>query len=204
MKKVSIILAFTSLIIFLSGCLTTLHPIFTEKDIVFKPELLGKWIKDKDIVEITSLASEKDIELPEKIRAIKDKGYLIKGDDERYIVFLARIGPHLYFDYYPLLSEEAKRNADEFYIQHIVRRHFSYRVDIVSNNSFELSQLDGEFLETLIKQKKIRISHETSYDGEIIITASTWELQQYIIKYGDEPGAYQSEKTTFTKINTNL
>ena len=41
---------------------------------------------------------------------------------------------------------------------------------------FELSQLDGDFLENLIEQKKIRIRHEKDNDGNIIITASTEEL----------------------------
>jgi len=46
MKKVSIILGFTFLIIFLSGCLTTLHPIFTEKDLAYDPKLIGTWKTD--------------------------------------------------------------------------------------------------------------------------------------------------------------
>jgi len=203
MKKVSIILGFTFLLFFLSSCLHTLYPIFTEKDIVFKPELLGKWNNNKDVVQITSLAKESGIELPGKISAIKDKGYLISGDGEKYIVFLARIGKHLYFDYYPLRSE-VQQNADEFYMQHMIKRHLSYRVDIINKDRFELSLLAGDFLENLIKQKKIRIRHEIDRDGSIIITAPTEELQQYILKYGDDPGAYESEKSIFTKANINL
>ena len=203
MKKVSIILGCVFLFIFLSSCLNTLYPIFTEKDIVFKPELLGKWNNKEDVVQITSLAKESGIELPAKISAIKDKGYLISGDDEKYIVFLARIGKYLYFDYYPLESE-VQQKADEFYMQHMIKRHFSYRVDIINKDRFELSQLDGDFLENLIKQKKIRIRHEIDGDGSIIITAPTEELQQYILKYGDDPGAYESEKSIFTKANINL
>ena len=203
MKKIALTTAFALLLIFLSSCLNTLYPIFTEKDIVFKPELLGKWNNKEDVVQITSLAKESGIELPAKISAIKDKGYLISGDDEKYIVFLARIGKHLYFDYYPVGSE-VQQKADEFYMQHMIKRHFSYRVDIINKDRFELSQLDGDFLENLINQKKIRIRHEINSDGSIIITAPTEELQQYILKYGDDPGAIQSEKSIFTKANINL
>jgi len=203
MKKIALTTAFALLLIFLSSCLNTLYPIFTEKDIVFKAELLGNWNNNKDVVQITSLAKESGIELPEKISAIKDKGYLINSDDQKYIVFLARIGKYLYFDYYPLESE-VQQKADEFYMQHMIKRHFSYRVDIINKDRFELSQLDGDFLENLIKQKKIRIRHEIDGDGSIIITAPTEELQQYILKYGDDPGAYESEKSIFTKANINL
>ncbi len=119
MKKVSILLAFSFLVIFLSSCLTTLHPIFTIKDIVYEPKLIGTWVtseagsKGPDVMTekgqavITNLAADNTIELPEKIAAIKHKGYLVSYRDkaanttEQYIAFLARIGKHLYFDYYP-------------------------------------------------------------------------------------------------------
>jgi hypothetical protein len=77
--------------------------------------------------------------------------------------------------------------------------HTAYRVDLFKTVHFELSQLDGGFLNKLIEEKKIHIRHEINSDGDIVITASTEELQQYIMKYGDEPGAYLSEKIIFSK-----
>jgi hypothetical protein len=77
--------------------------------------------------------------------------------------------------------------------------HTSYRVEILNDGSFELSQLDGSYVNSLIDQKKIRINHETGADDNIVITASTSELQQYLIKYSDEPEAYDSKKTIFKK-----
>lgn len=208
MKKLSLLSTFIFLLLFLSGCLTTLHPIFTEKDLVYKPELTGIWKTKNDDkegwAEISPLAKETSIELPGKISSIKDKGYLVvyKNKDGningRYIAFLARIGKHLYFDYYPV-PMEAEMNADEFYMLHFVKMHTPYRVDILKDGSFELSQLDGGYLDDLIKKKKIRIHHELNSDGNAVITASTEELQQYILKYGDDPGAIMNEKTAFSR-----
>ena len=208
MKKVSIILGCTFLVIFLSSCLRTLHPIFTSKDIVYEPKLIGTWKTEnqgtKGFVIITNLAVDNSIELPEKISTIKQKGYLISYQDEdgkateKYIAFLARIGNHHYFDYFPADNKDNK-TIDEFFASHFVKMHTSYRVDISKNGSFELSQLDESYVTKLIDEKKIRISHEKDVKGNIVITASTDELQQYILKYGDEPGAYRSDKTVFTK-----
>jgi len=213
MKKVPIILAFTFLVIFLSSCLRTLHPIFTIKDIVYEPKLLGTWKSEnqgtKGFVTITTLAADNSIELPEKISTIRQKGYLISYQDgdgnatEQYIAFLARIGKHLYFDYFPAEKKDNK-TGDKFFTSHFVKMHTSYRVTISEDGSFELSQLDELHLTKLINEKKIRINHEKDANGSIVITASTDELQQYIIKYGDEPGAYRSEKTVFTKIIHDL
>ena len=208
MKKITLTTVFALLLIFLSGCLTTLHPIFTEKDLAYDPKLIGTWKTDstgnKRRAVITNLSTESFIDLPGNISSIKQKGYLISYQDEngttskRYIAFLARIGKHLYFDYYPADKKE-DRKLDEFFGVHFVKMHTSYRVDISKDGSFELTQLDEGYVRKLINEKKIRISHETDADDNTIITASTKELQQYLLKYGDEPSAYRSEKTTFKK-----
>jgi len=207
MKKISIILGFAFLLIFLSSCLNTLHPIFTEKDLAYDPKLIGIWNTErsgnKQKVVISNLATENSVELPGNISTIKQKGYLItyqdeQGDTKQNIAFLARIGKHLYFDYYPADKKE-DRKLDEFFGIHFVRMHSSYRVEILKDGNFELSQLDGSYLKSLIDQKKIRISYETDVEGDITITASTKELQQYLLKYGDEPSAYENDKTIFKK-----
>lgn len=208
MKKVSIILGFTFLVIFLSGCLTTLHPIFTEKDLAYDPKLIGTWNTEnqgnKGKVVISNLATENSLELPGNTTTIKQKGYFISyqngpgGTSKRYIAFLARVGKHLYFDYYPADRKEDEK-IDEFFGAHLVKMHTSYRVEILNDGSFELSQLDESYVTKLIDEKKIRISHETDADDNTVITASTQELQQYLLKYGDEPSAYISDKTIFKK-----
>ena len=207
MKKIILTTAFAFLLIFLSSCLTTLHPIFTEKDLAYDPKLIGVWNTENDgkkgKVTINNLATENSVELPGNISTIKQKGYFItwqdeNGDTKQYVAFLARIGKHLYFDYYPAAKKE-DRKLDEFFGIHFVRMHTSYRVEFLNDGNFELSQLDGSYVKSLIDEKKIRISHETDAEGDITITASTKELQQYLLKYGDEPSAYRSEKTTFKK-----
>ena len=209
MKKIFLLSGFFLVILLFTGCLTTLHPIFTEKDLVYKPELIGNWDVTKDdnkdgSAEIHSLA--KAVELPGKISSIKNKGYLITYRDKdneitgSYIAFLARIGKHLYFDYYPV-PLETEKNADEFYMQHFVKMHTPYRVNILKNGGFELNQLESSYLGKLIEEKKIRIRHEINSDDKAVITASTEELQQYILKYGDDPEAIQKEKTIFSKTH---
>ena len=69
------------------------------------------------------------------------------------------------------------------------------------NNTFELKQFSEEFLKNLIDNKKIRIRHEGNEAGSFIVTASTEELQQYILKYSDVPEAYYQDNTsTYTRL----
>ena len=99
----------------------------------------------------------------------------------------------------PPAKKEDLKMVDEFFGAHFVKMHTSYRVEIMNDRSFELSQLAEGYVTRLIDEKKIRIKHETYADDNIVITASTSELQQYLIKYSDEPEAYESEKTIFKK-----
>lgn len=208
-KKLIVITAFAGMIALLSSCLSTLHPLFTEKDLVFDPRLVGMWNsggEDKDTVIIERGSRESFRELPEALQAVADKAYYItikeKGEESifKYYAFLARIGNDLYFDYYP--AQEAKKELqDGLFRKHLVKLHSLYHVDFIQNGSFRVKQFDEGFLTDLIRNKKIRISHEVMFDGSYLITASTAELQQYVIKYGDVPEAYYADNTdTYYKI----
>lgn len=205
MRKIFNILVFALLAFLFTGCLSTLHPIFTTNDLVYDPKLIGPWNYNHGKVVITNLATESSIELPGNISAIKQKGYLIVYHDEesnqtvQYIAFLARIGKHRYLDYYPA-SKKDDQNHDKFFNSHFFKLHTPYRLDISKDGSFALSRLAGGNLIKLIEEKKIHITHESSADEEsILITASTSDIQRYLIKYGDEPAAYESERTFFKK-----
>lgn len=208
MKNRFLLLSLTILLLFLSGCLKTLYPIFTVKDVVYEPRLLGTWKtktgnNETQIVDISNLGQESNVELPGKIADIRNKGYLVSYRknhgvfEERYIAFLARIGKYLYFDFYPA-EKSTDKTPDEFYMQHYIKLHTSYRVTL-TKTGFEMNQVDEGFLSNLLDQKKVRIKYETDPDGNKVITASTEELQQYLNKYADEPGLFSTDKTVFSK-----
>jgi len=66
-------------------------------------------------------------------------------------------------------------------------------------NSLTITRFADSYLRNLIDKKQIRIRHEQRLDGSYVITASTDELQQYVLKYGEVNEAYEDNKT-FTRI----
>jgi hypothetical protein len=88
-----------------------------------------------------------------------------------------------------------KRHSD-FYRSHYLKMHICYSIQFLKNDVFELKQFDEKFLRNLVENKKIRIPHEITNDGSFVVTASTEELQQYIMKYSDVPEAYYSDNTS--------
>ncbi len=198
---------------FLSGCLFTLYPIFTEKDVVYTQQLLGSWkfmtnenkVERMDITKI----NESDVkQLTGSIKNIAHKGYLITNKNEQeiivgnHLVFLVKIGKYHYLDYYPLEIPEDKKHP-EFFRMHYMKMHIFYRIDFKSSKILELKRFDDAFLKQLIEKKQIRIRlEERPYRLPAVITASTEELQQYILKYSNVQEAYTKESSfTCTKID---
>lgn len=202
-------LAAVVLLLGLSSCLSTIHPIFTEKDLVFDQNLLGTWKYDSKsgagTLEITKAGSADFAELP-TLRKLEGKVYKAMYRDGKgfveaaYFGFLVKLGKNLYMDFYPAETAVTK-TYDEFYRSHYTKLHTAYRINFTAGNSFELKQLDESFMKKLIEDKKIRISHEITESQNFVVTAPTQELQQYILKYGDTPEAYYNDNTsTYIKI----
>ncbi len=209
MKKILITTFFFSSLLLLTGCLTTIHPIFTVNDLVADGRLAGSWKKatDGSVTTYRKVTKSEMKQFSETLQQNADKVYLVNeknttGNPEFvYYAFLVKLGKYHYFDYYPADTKE-RETADTFFKAHYIPMHGIYRIDFRTDGTFELRQLDGGYLEKLIRDKQIRIKHETMNDGDFIITASTEELQQYLIKYSDIPEAYDNNNASlYTKIN---
>lgn len=198
-------LAIIALLLGLSSCLSTVHPIFTEKDLVFDQKLLGNWQKNdstqKIMLQITA-ASPKDFGENHSLRKLQGKTYAIKWQASAtdpvitYLGFLVKLGNNFYMDYFPA---DLPLKFDQFYSSHYTKMHTCFRLDFKNDKSFGLKQFSDKFLQKLIENKKIQISHEKRKD-QFIVTASTQELQQYLLKYNNVPGAYY-ETSIYTKVN---
>jgi hypothetical protein len=209
MNKTFYILFVSFLLVFLSSCLTTLYPIFHEKDAIFKESLLGYWKcadKGKNIsfMEFKKITGDRKTELPPGIREISDKGYFVSKMDsagqitDQYFVFLAKIGNHHYLDYYPA-EMSSQKNVNKLYRDHYVKVHHNYRCDFKDDNHFEMKLFDKSFLDTLISKNQINIRHEV-VDGKNIFTASTDDLQKFIKQYSDNPKAFGNDITYCNRV----
>ncbi|HUS01194.1 MAG TPA: hypothetical protein VMY77_05680 [Chitinophagaceae bacterium] len=155
-------------------------------------------------MEFRKISDYRKMELPPGIREISGKGYLVGRMDSlgqligEYFVFLAKIGKNNYLDYYPA-EIPSQKNVNRIYREHSIKLHSTYRCDFKDNNHFEMKLFDKGFLDKLISNNKINIRHEV-INGENLITASTDDLQKFIIQYGNNPDAFGGDVTYCNRI----
>jgi hypothetical protein len=70
-----------------------------------------------------------------------------------------------------------------------MRGHTFAKVEF-ENGNMTIHPLDGQYIEKLIKKKRIRLKHEVVEDNDIILTASTEELRAFVAKYVDDKSLY--------------
>lgn len=209
MKRIFYIIYISFLLFSLSSCLKTLYPIFHKKDAIFNESLLGYWkcsdkAKNVSFVEFRKIPDDRKPELPPSIREISDKGYFVSQIDSmgkiksQDFVFLAKIGKNHYLDYYPA-EISSQRNVNKHYRDHYIKLHTNYRFDFKDNDHFEIRLFDQSFLEKLLSDNKINIQYEM-VNGKKLITASTDDLQKFVIKYSDNPDAYGGDITYCSRI----
>jgi hypothetical protein len=186
-----------------------LYPIFRKEDAIFNESLLGYWKcsdKGKQIsfTEFKKIPGDRKPELFPGIRQISDKGYLVSRIDsmrqitDQYFVFLSKIGKSYYLDYYPA-EMQSQRNINSFYKSHYIKVHSSYMFDFKDNDHFEMKRFDQDFLDKLISNNKINIRHEV-IGGRNLITASTDDLQKFIITYSDNAAAFGDNITNCSRV----
>jgi hypothetical protein len=76
--------------------------------------------------------------------------------------------------------------------------HIFARVEFV-DEGVEISFFDRDWLEELLEQNRIRIAHEKTPEY-FVLTASTDELQKFVIKYSDVEEAFV-EASLLERVN---
>lgn len=164
------------IILFLAGCVVpSLHPLFTEKDLVFDPALVGTWAEE-DQEETWAFLKSGD--------NVYDLIHTAEGLPVKYEAHLGRLGEFMFLDVYP--GEPEVKN--DFYKLHLIPVHTFWRVWI-EGDVLRIAMLDPDWLKGMIAQKKVKIAHERMEDG-IILTASTQELQKFILQYAEDLKAF--------------
>jgi len=175
----------------LSGCVVfSFYPLYTEKDLFPNDYLLGNFLS-KDSIGWNFTHQTKKVK---EMDVTDSTGYWLKVDEEMdssfistFQVHLIRVDGVLLADFY--LDDYTKKKDIRLFDLHIIPVHTFAKV-IINGDSLTFRWFNGEWLEKLIKENKVRIRHE--YNGDfILLTAKSDELQKFVRKYLNSEDAFK-------------
>lgn len=176
--------AVAALVFLSAGCLRSLHPLYTQKDLVFDERLLGTWM-EKDDKGLWSFekSGEKGYELVYYQREYRKPS--VSGDTARFQVFLVKLGKHYFLDIFP-----GKLNIrNDLLVTHLVAAHTFSRVWL-GTDTLQMAMLDHDWVKKMIDARKLRVSHERLDENQILLTAPTREIQKIVMKYAENKDAF--------------
>ncbi|MFZ2653411.1 MAG: hypothetical protein WAX69_00715 [Victivallales bacterium] len=167
-KKISLIIAVLSII---AGCIPSLHPLYTEKDLVFEKALVGSWQDENndDSRWTFSQAGDREYKLV----------YTEDGKTGEFVVHLLKLKDKMFLDFYPVEQEA----INGFYASHLVPAH-SFMLVKQIEPTLQMCCLNPDKLKEIIRQDPKAVKHEKlgENDDKDIFTAPTEELQSFIMK----------------------
>ncbi|MEW5925335.1 MAG: hypothetical protein AB1746_15240 [Candidatus Zixiibacteriota bacterium] len=185
MKKVVVGLLLTCLPL-ICGCLSiSLNPFYENKDLVFDSALLGTWAeKDGDTHVIFEMAGE--------------KAYIMTNveyeQESKFEAHLAKVGDKLFLDLYP---RDPGVNINDLYRDHMIGVHSFYLVHQIEPN-LVVSTLEYDWLKKYLTENPNALPWVIAGD-RIVLTASTAELQAFVLKNLNKEGAF-CEPAEFYRI----
>ncbi len=176
----------------LAGCARSLFPLFAEKDLVFNPSLVGRWMDPKSSDGWTfSKSGDRSYSLVHFQAKYGPTAQKVPGDTARFEARLGRLGQYWFLDITP--SEQPNGIKNDFLDFHLLPVHSFWRIWF-ENDSLRLAMLDNDWLKNMIDSSRVSIKHE-EVRGGIVLTAPTEELQPFVLKYAEDAQAFPEPGT---------
>ena len=177
-------LAILSLVsLFLVGCIPSLHPLYTENELVYEPSLLGIWTEEGGGISY------------EFIKNDSSSYTMIYTEDSipsDFTAHLLKLGDNLFLN----LQPDEPECGNEFHKGYLIAAHSFYKVSL-KKDVLRLDGLDIDWLRGLYRNGKTELSREILQGDEFVLTASTKELQEFVLEYAKNEDAFPKGDNAF-------
>jgi hypothetical protein len=177
----------------IGGCIPvmSLHPLYTEEDVVFEKSLLGTWLNDPNKPEAFWKF--------ERVEKPKNAYKLILTDEEgnkgSFIAHLVKLDDKLFLDAFPSESPWEPEDPNKvdllFNNMFLLPTHTFMKVDSIEPE-LKLRLTVESQMEELLKENPNAVEH-TKIEDRLVLTASTKELQAFVLKYADNEKLFADE-----------
>jgi hypothetical protein len=177
----------------LGGCVPviSLHPLYTEKDIVVDKQLFGTWVDDANSPETTW--EFKSIDEP------KNAYKLIFTDEEgmkgSFVAHLVKLQNRLFLDIFPSElpwePEDPNKIDWPYNTLFLIPAHTFVKIDSIEPQLKLRLMLESK-IEELLKENPSAVK-QTSVGDRLVLTGSTKELQAFVLKYADDERVFTDQ-----------
>lgn len=167
----------------LCGCVPSLHCLFTDKDLVFEEKLVGIWAEDnsEETWEFNRYSDE------------ADKRYKLTYTDSdsqsgEFVAKLGKLDEMMFLDLYP---GDADINANDFYKHHLLGVHTFMKIEQIEP-TLQMRMMNTDKMKEMLEAGPNLIKHEIleERDSQILLTASTKELQRFMVEHAKDEGLF--------------
>ena len=186
-------LLFYILAVILGGCVPviSLHPLYTDKDVVLDKKLYGTWIDNSEDTKTTW--EFKSFDEP------KNAYKLIFADEEgkkgSFVAHLVKLQDKFFLDIFPSelpWNPEDPNKMDWPYNSiFLIPAHTFVKVDSIEPQLKLRLMLESE-IEELLKEDPGVVEH-TTVGERIVLTESTKKLQAFVLKYADDERVFTDQ-----------
>lgn len=167
------------LLAIITGCVPCLNPIYTDKDLIFDPALVGTWgsgdVKEKWIF---TKAGEKAY----KLRQTDSDG--LTADFEARLV---RLGNYKFLDLMVTNADDVKLNGWAAFS--LIPAHLVLQVHELGPK-LKISAMDPDWVKEWLEKNSKSIEHRKIGEDRYMLIASTADLQKFVLKHADEEGLF--------------
>jgi len=169
----------------LGGCMFSVSPLYTAKELVYDPALVGSWT-----VDTATWKFEKAGESAYKLTLTEH------GTATPAVAHLVQLGEHRFLDLCPDKSGLNPLKQADLYKNSLIPGHLFLQV-LRINPSLQIKALDEEWLSKLLEKEPKTLAHEVTDDG-LVLTADTKSLQGFMLQHWNTPAAW-GDATSMTK-----
>lgn len=183
--KTKLLFGLGLLAVLFGGCMVqSIQPLFSEKDYIEYPALVGTWKQQDQDKEIGVWTFSKEGEHYKLLHTDE------KGRRASFNAVTGKIGTNVFLDFV-LADIEPHDSLNDLAQVGLIAAHGFLKL-VKTNAALLLVAMDYEWLEKHLKANPKAIAHVVQ-DKRFILTASTEELKRFVAKYANDDKVFKNE-----------
>lgn len=158
-----------SLIVFIAGCVPSLHELWTDDTLVYDNAINGKYQEGDNVWEFVGKPDQKMYELTiheKEDKVSKLAAHLVEFEGQRFL------------DLYP--ADNAELEGGDWLKFHVIPVHLFFHVTQTKPN-LVIAAMNPDEVGKLLEEKPKLVKHELIKDDRVVLTDSPQKLQKFLI-----------------------